>query len=450
MDPEGDHLTAREVEAYRKRTMAEPARRIADKHLAGCDVCMELVLDADGPELAVTRLSEAFLAPEESPFHMSAADMAAYTKGSLDEADRVVFESHLENCPECKAACGAEDRSNRIRKRSPVVLHADASGAGIVSGLDLKGGNHSPVRESWTRFRAVRYVAGIAAVLMILFLVWATWRSTIESRRVQQASAGDQATPTPAHDNSGGHAGDDRSSNRTQNEEGSPGRPLAASLRDGDHDVGLDQEGNLVGLGGLAKSDEASIKAALESGKVPKPSVLRKLTGGRIRLMDRSTDGWPFKLVEPVQTAVAEDQPEFQWERLAGAASYTVYVFDANFDLVVKSEPQAVTRWRAPIRLRRGQVYSWEVTALKDGKEVTAPTAPAPRSQFRVLRPAELAELRDARERQPRSHLALGVLYARMGLVKAAETEFNTIASENPDSAIARKLLAEAKSWMAH
>src|SRR5215471_16898507 len=178
MDPEGDHLTAREVEAYRKRTMAEPARRIADKHLAVCNVCMELVLDADGPELAVTRLSEAFLAPEESPFHMTADDMAAYTKGSLDEADRVVFESHLEICPECKAACGAQDGSNRRRKR--VVPHVDARRAGIVSGLDLKGGNDSPVRESWTRLRAVRYLAGIATVLVILFLVWATWRSRIE------------------------------------------------------------------------------------------------------------------------------------------------------------------------------------------------------------------------------------------------------------------------------
>jgi hypothetical protein len=220
------------------------------------------------------------------------------------------------------------------------------------------------------------------------------------------------------------------------------------SLKDGDHEVGLDQHGNLVGLGDLTKSEQTPIREALESGTVAKPLVLRQLTGAPIRLMDRSTDGWPFRLVGPVQTAVAEDQPEFQWERLAGAASYRVSVFDANFDMVVESEPQAGTRWRAPIRLRRGQVYSWEVTALKDGKEITAPTAPAPRSQFRVLRSAQLAELKDAREREPRSHLALGVLYARVGLVKEAEREFNKLASENPDSAIARKLLAEMKSWL--
>src|SRR5262249_44310493 len=157
-----------------------------------------------------------------------------------DEADRIVFESHLEICPQCNAACGAQDRSNRIRKRSPVVLDVDSSGAGIVSGSDLKGGNDSPVRESRARLRAVRYAAGIAAVLIILFLVWVTWRSTIGSRQAQQASAGDQGTPGPAHGNSVGDAGDDRSSKSAQNEEGGPGRPLAVTLRDGDHDVGLD------------------------------------------------------------------------------------------------------------------------------------------------------------------------------------------------------------------
>jgi len=293
-------------------------------------------------------------------------------------------------------------------------------------------------------------VVGIAALVAIVLLVWATWRSGIESRRAKQASAGEQISPAPAQQNAGGGAGDNGSPGNPQNEGGATGLSLAVSLRDGDHTVGMDEQGDLVGLGSLAKSEEDSIKAALESGQVPKPSVLRELTGPPIRLMDRSTDGWPFKLIGPVQTAVVEDQPEFQWERLAGAASYTVSVFDGNFDIVASSGPQTSTRWRAPIRLKRGQVYSWEVTAVKDGKGITAPTAPAPRSQFKVLRSVELAEVRDARERQPRSHLSLGVLYARIGLVKEAETEFNTLAGENPDSAIARKLLAEAKSWMTH
>jgi len=125
-------------------------------------------------------------------------------------------------------------------------------------------------------------------------------------------------------------------------------------------------------------------------------------------------------------------------------------VFDDKFDRVMKSEPQSSTRWRPPIRLNRGQVYSWEVMAFKDGQEITAPTAPAPRARFRVLRLAEVKDLIEARGREPRSHLALGVICARMGLVNEAETEFNILVKQNPDSVLARRLLAEVKSWRSH
>jgi hypothetical protein len=437
MDRVGGHLTAREVEAYRERTMADTARRRADGHLAVCDACMDLILDAGGQSLAAARLSEAFFRPDDSPFHMSGEDLSLYAKGSVDEADRVVFESHLEMCPECAAACkGMGDRSR--------------TGKSELRGVKSKPWNRRPGPETRAWLRSARYVIGTAALLAIFLLVWAIWRSGIESKRAQQASVGEQAGPAPAQPNASEAGGNERLPRNIEKEGGPPGPSLAPSLKDGDHEVGLDQRGDLVGLGSLPKSEEALIRSALESGQIPKPSVLRELAGAPIKLMDRTTDGVSFKVVSPVKTVIVEDQPEFHWERLAGAASYTVSVFDDNFDMVVKSEPETGTSWRSPIRLKRGEVYSWEVTALKDGKEITAPTAPAPRSQFRVLRSAELAALNDARKREPRSHLALGVVYARMGLVKEVETEFSTLASENPDSAIARKLLAEAKSWMSH
>jgi hypothetical protein len=396
---------------------------------------MDLVLDDEGPGLAVTRLSEAFLASDESAFHMSAEEVASYATGSLDEADRVVFESHLEACPECHAAIGALSDS-RDKSKLP--------------GADSKPWNRvlEPKPLAW--HRSARYAAGIAALLLVFLLVWGTWRSAIESRRGQQAAASDQVSPAPDAQNAGGGAVDDRPPSSGLNEGGATGSSLPVSLKDGDNSVGLDKQGNLVGLGALSQRDETAIRALLESGQMSKPAVLRQLTGAPIKLMDRSSDGLPFKLIGPVQTAVVEDRPVFEWESLTGAASYTVSVFDENFEMVVKSEPQTGRRWRTPSRLRRGQVYSWEVTGLKDGQEITAPSAPAPRSRFKVLRRTELRELKDAREREPRTHLAIGVICARMGLLKEAEAEFGKLANENPDSALARKLAAEVKAWRYH
>jgi hypothetical protein len=437
MDPDGNHLTAREVDAYRKRTMVGAARRRADGHLAGCAICMDLLLDEEGPDLAVARLSEAFLASDEPAFHMSAEDVASYAAGSLDEADRVAFESHLEACPECNGAIGSLRVSSSTGRRK-------------LPGVDSKSWNRVAVAKSWIGHRPARYLAGIAALLVILLLAWASWRSSMESRRAQQAGATDQMRPAAAAQGAGGGARDDRPATSGQNEEGEPGQSLAMSLKDGDNRVGLDKQGNLVGLGALSQPDETAIRAVLESGQMSKPAVLRQLTGAPIKLMDRSSEGLPFKPISPVKTTVVDDRPEFVWESLAGAASYSVSVFDENFEMVVRSDAQTGTRWRAPIRLRRGHVYSWEVIALKDGQAITAPSAPAPRSRFKVLRPAELEELNDAKKREPRSHLALAVICARMGLVREAEAEFDKLANDNPDSELARKVVAEVKSWRYH
>src|SRR5262249_54086625 len=111
---------------------------------------------------------------------------------------------------------------------------------------------------------------------------------------------------------------------------------------------------------------------------------------------------------------------------------------------------QSSTTWRGPVRLKSGQTYSWEVTALKDGEEITAPTAPAPRARFKVLPSAEFKQLIEARGREPRSHLALGIICAGMGLGNEAEAEFNALVRQNPDSALARRLLAEVKSWRSY
>ena len=96
--------------------------------------------------------------------------------------------------------------------------------------------------------------------------------------------------------------------------------------------------------------------------------------------------------------------------------------------------------------LKRGRVYSWEVTAIKEGREITSPVAPSPPARFKVLDQARLDELERARRTYAGSHLLLGVLYANIGLVEDAQREFQALAAANPNSEVAKRLALSVKS----
>jgi hypothetical protein len=120
-------------------------------------------------------------------------------------------------------------------------------------------------------------------------------------------------------------------------------------------------------------------------------------------------------------------------------------VLDVDGNQVGLSEelPPTQTQWKAP-RLRRGEVFSWLVTALVDGKKVISPSASAPEMKFAVLSTAQFQEL--SRLKKSNSHLALGVFYARAGLLDEAEHEFESLIKLNPQSELSRKLLQNVRS----
>ena len=98
----------------------------------------------------------------------------------------------------------------------------------------------------------------------------------------------------------------------------------------------------------------------------------------------------------------------------------------------------------APAPLRRGQIFSWVVTAVVDGKKVVSPSASAPEIKFAVLSTADFNEL--SRLKKSNSHLALGVFYARVGLLNEAEREFERLIDLNPQSELPRKLLQDVRA----
>src|SRR6185503_7402327 len=111
------------------------------------------------------------------------------------------------------------------------------------------------------------------------------------------------------------------------------------------------------------------------------------------------------------------------------------------FNLVAASPELTSHSWTPSQSLSLGNVYSWQVKAVKDGQEFKSPGPPAPQARFRILDREKANELAKARRAHPSSHLALGLLYAEAGLLKEAEQELRALEKANPDSEIVRSLL---------
>ena len=155
--------------------------------------------------------------------------------------------------------------------------------------------------------------------------------------------------------------------------------------------------------------------------------------------------GDTFAVRSPIGVVIEAARPTLRWDALAGATSYKVTIYDPNFNVVASTPPLTTTSWTVSQPLVRGKIYSWQVTALKADQEIKSPKPPAPEARFKVLDAAKAGEIEQARRALANSHLALGVLYARAGLLNDAEREFNALLRANPGSEVARKLLSDVR-----
>ncbi len=224
---------------------------------------------------------------------------------------------------------------------------------------------------------------------------------------------------------------------------------IIARLNDGYGDVTLDEAGKLSGVDHLPVAYRQMIKSALTDQELGRSPLLEGLIeqgsiprGGSYE----STDN--FSVIEPIKLATFSDRPTFRWSQLAGATAYVVEIYNEEFDLVITSPQVTEHQWRIPQSLKRGGIYAWQVKAIKDGQESISPQPPAPQAKFRVLDEVNAKELARARRAYASSHLTLGLLYAKGGLLDEAEQEFRALQKANPDSAIADRLLKQIRAQM--
>jgi predicted anti-sigma-YlaC factor YlaD len=459
MDSRENHLSDRELEGYRARALTPSELLRVDDHLQVCESCYARFSAIAAPTKVFEFPDEPVHGtdPVEDPLYVY---LESYVDGRLQGRDLAMFESHLSSCPSCASEARAltdlrarmfeegeaapKERVARIRLR-PAYLWKDprkrlalgfAAAFICILGVALASlvviGNQvralrsqiSALQQEAAERRQAnaeqREIAGQLkdlrekqGQLLDLFQSQARELDELKHREARVAFvSGKRNAPTM-------------------------GTPLV--LNDGSRVVKLEPNGRVTGLGSLPTSYRGLVKAALESGR-PKTPPRLKLDELGGTSMGESPDTESFRVVSPVGVAVLDDRPILKWRALADIASYTVTISDSGFKQIV-SGVGTTDNWTPPQPLLRGRLYYWQVRAVRDGKEIVAPPATSPPARFLVLGARDLDQLKRARQEHSDSHLLLGVIYARLGLIDNSIEEFQALHQQNPGSAVIQQIL---------
>jgi tetratricopeptide (TPR) repeat protein len=369
--------------------------------------------------------------------HLSYEQIAVYVDQAADEVEREIVASHLAVCPHCAA-----ELQQMQAARAELLPYP-------VREPERK---HTPTL--WEKFSELRPVpawrwllpaTSAVAAALLFWLGSQIWSLNRENRELRARLSAFQQEHSRLQQQTAeaGKTAEDLRQQLAQLQSENAAALLA--LNDAGGKVTLDPQGNIAGLGTLAPAQQRLLKDALTSGRVEQSALAAELAGKSDSLLGGGKAGVAFALVNPVGKIVATDRPTLRWQPLAGATGYTVAIYDENLRRVAASELVTAASWTVTPPLVRGQVFTWQVRALKDGREVISPTPPAPEARFKVLEQARLNELNQAKRAQPNSHLLLGLLYAKAGLIDEAERELQTLARLNPNSELARKLWQSVK-----
>ena len=333
-------------------------------------------------------------ATDDTPYHLSAAEVSAYARGTANEIDLEIADSHLSVCEACLA------QVNTFRPRR--------------------------LMNAW------RIAAVVACGIMLMVL--AIW--LLRGKRATP----DQQVWNPVNTSS------PQSSPEVQASPEVLPAEFALVLNDGNRKVTVDKQGALAGLERLPSPIQQKVRTALQAGRLEQSPALAQLASAPSTLLGESGNGLPFGLIGPIGEVVRSERPVFRWKALAGAQSYTVSVTDADLNEVATSPPLNATEWRIPKPLKEGGTYSWQVTALKDGVRITSPVLPAPQAKFKVIDRSTAEMLQQIQRAYPDSHLALAVIYAEAGLVDEAEEELRVVVRDNPRVGVAQRLLRQVQA----
>jgi hypothetical protein len=435
-----EHLTQTQIEDYGRHTLSAAEFLSASRHMRDCEACrlkVERMFDDEmfyGLKSEVLGSSAETVSAFAEQAHLTFERTAAYVDEVLTGEELQVVKDHLTGCEQCVMAV---DDLRDFRKK-------------ITPGLDRE---YQPppapaVNENnWRRFvaavrplmpRSPALVVGSAlAALLIIAAGWLIWQAIERNGKDPKITQTPPSPTTPV-------VTPVVSPNPTK--EGAAAMVIA-QLNDGAGQVVLDANGKLSGVDYLPPAYQQMIENTLSSQRLEKPPLLAGLVRpDALSMRGSDNQGNKFSVINPVGIVMLSDRPTFRWSRLEGATGYVVEVYDDKLSQVTTSSQLTDTSWTTPQSLKRGAIYSWQVTAIKGGEEFSSPRPPASLAKFRILDETLANEVVQARRAYASSHLTLALVYTKAGLLDEAELEFRALQKANPNSTISRRLLANLRA----
>ena len=419
------HLSEQDLRRYHDRELLPGEILAFDDHLGNCVSCQAEIRARQESQEAPQRIIAGLQTETDlETAHLLYQEMADYVDNRSSEIDRELIDSHLEVCRNCRVEMQdlaiLKTRVDRLPRAQYSPLEAPA------------------VRRRWAawwQLPAIRIPVLAAAVLLLVLLAWILFVRPRPQPEVARSQPGPRETPnvipttpppsvpSPAVEQSA---------------------RVVADLIDDGHHVTLDSDDKLAGFESASLQHQSEITSVLKNGRVRTPSFLVDLKGQSGALMGAGSA--PYGLLNPLATAVEMRTPAFHWRATEGAQSYELTIYDSDSKKVVASGQLTETSWTASRPLERGRTYTWQVRANKNGAEVLMPPPAAAEAKFRIIDQSSLQEIQLVRKRQPGSHLMLGIVYAKAGLLDESEHEFQKLLAANPESPVVRSLLREVKS----
>ncbi len=423
------HLSEETVQRWRARELSPSELIAADAHLADCPEC------ADRLSGGLPALGSLLTAPVAEAFHLGYSLIQGVVEGTLDPIDREIAEAHLGTCGPCATelaelrAFRAEMSTQPARQHRPLGSPAPA-GPNPTPRISQRSEPAQAPPLGWLRW--IWSFGAAAALVAVVVFGLMPMRSELAALRARtgdltyQLSLGERTR---------------RERDRLQTEL-DLARLQATRLRDENNRL---QSGVRPGGEPSPTGPEPGPRIAASPTRITEgvPLSVLGLTGKADRLMGGGGEGVPFRLLGPVGTGVATLRPALRWQGVAGAEKYRVTLAHPNGD-VVRSPDLISPEWTVTRPLQAGAAYSWQVTAYRGGEEIVSPAPPAPEARFRVLDKAALQALR---VQTGRSHMELGFVYARAGLLDDAERELLLALDANPSLEPVRRQLAAVRRW---
>jgi hypothetical protein len=462
-----EHISEEALQKYQQRSLSAAEVLSVCDHLESCPQCRERL----AARVSLNQLHNAFeaelkAAPDQLTAHLLPDEIVAYVESELAEVELEIADGHLLFCLTCSADIQDLRQFKASLQRPP-----------------MKAGPIEKKTDFWQR--ALRFwrqpawgLALQAATLALLVFFFISSRSLknqvsdLQGRLITLGEANDrlqqqvETLPTLQYLNNEVTSlqrglGTLRQTNDQLQQQVNTIPALLAQiarldvkdilrvnhttntepLSDNGRQIAVVQ-GSLKGLEDLSPDLQQLISNTLSQQEIiKKPLIPNEIIPKKDQTMSPTADREKFHwLLTPKGKIIESDRPTLSWHELAGATSYSVAVYDANSKLVAKSPELSATNWTLPEPLERGQIYIWEVTAIKEGIPVIAPSPPAPQAKFKILEQRRYQELLKIK-RHSDSHLLQGTMYAQFGLLDEAEREFNALLRENPNSRLAKKLL---------